>query len=309
MTKLKYLFGLLVMAALPLQAADWSAVQTAEVGVFYPGQASGEDVLYGKHKGARKLRKGGYACQDCHEDEYADQGELIFDERDESPLEGRRTSALLSVQMVVENDQLLTRVSWEKADAAAATNLNADFDTRLTVMLDDDSVTEFGFMGCWASCHTDSDDMLSNSGADVEKYLSLSRTSMDKKAGGVGILPQGDLDASLAGGNYLELWQAQLNPGAAAASASGYVLDKRHMSADPTITVVATETDSSWSVVFSSPLAGSAEHKALEAGKSYTIGFALHDQHAAKRYHLVSHGYRFNLDGSEVVLEPVLLDE
>jgi hypothetical protein len=309
MTKLKYLFGLLVMAALPLQAADWSAVPTTEIGVFYPGQVSAEDVLYGKHKGARKLRKGELACQDCHEDEYVEQGEILFDERDENPLEGRRTSALLSVQMVVENDQLLTRVSWEKATAAAATNLNTDFDTRLTVMLDDASVTEFGFMGCWASCHTDSDGMLSDSGAGVQKYLPLSRTSMDKTTGGVGIRPQGDLDASLAGGNYLELWQAQLNPGAAASAASGYVLDKRHMSADSTISAVATETDSSWSVVFSSPLAGSAPHKTLEAGKSYTFGFALHDQHAAKRYHLVSHAYRFNLGGAEVVLEPVLLDE
>ena len=53
----------------------------------------------------------------------------------------------------------------------------------------------------------------------------------------------------------------------------------------------------SWVVVFERDLAakGPGDH-AIEAGKVYNFGIAIHEDHSAARYHYVSLGYQFGLD-------------
>ncbi len=54
-----------------------------------------------------------------------------------------------------------------------------------------------------------------------------------------------------------------------------------------------------WTVVLSRPLAAAGEgSKAIVAGKTYSLGFAVHDDHADHRHHHVSFEYTLALDGS-----------
>jgi hypothetical protein len=51
-----------------------------------------------------------------------------------------------------------------------------------------------------------------------------------------------------------------------------------------------------WSVVFARKLAGGEGDVTLQPGKTYNFGFAIHDDHAAGRFHHVSLGYKLGID-------------
>ena len=96
---------------------------------------------------------------------------------------------------------------------------------------------------------------------------------------------------------FLEYWQARLNPGQAAQAADGYILDKRHKNATPAVEAQATHNAGKWSVVLSRKLKmGAAGHKDIVSGKTYHVGFAVHDDYADHRFHYVSLEYTLALD-------------
>ena len=51
-----------------------------------------------------------------------------------------------------------------------------------------------------------------------------------------------------------------------------------------------------WTVVFTRKLSGGEGDIAMQAGKAYNFGFAIHDDHAIGRFHHVSMGYTLGLD-------------
>ncbi|MCY1176640.1 Cytochrome c-552 [compost metagenome] len=54
-----------------------------------------------------------------------------------------------------------------------------------------------------------------------------------------------------------------------------------------------------WEVVFTRKLVGGEGDVALESGKTYNFGFAIHDDSAAGRFHHVSLGYKLGIDNAE----------
>ena len=69
------------------------------------------------------------------------------------------------------------------------------------------------------------------------------------------------------------------------------------MSDDDEMAAEATLEGGMWTVVFSRPLnSGAAGDVPLEAGKTYTVGFAIHDDYAAARFHHVSLDLKMALD-------------
>ncbi|MBE0591537.1 MAG: hypothetical protein IH616_03970, partial [Gemmatimonadales bacterium] len=52
----------------------------------------------------------------------------------------------------------------------------------------------------------------------------------------------------------------------------------------------------SWTVVFTRKLTGGKGDVALQSGKTYNFGFAIHDDHAIGRFHHVSLGYTLGID-------------
>jgi cytochrome c-type protein NapC len=144
--------------------------------------------------------------------------------------------------------------------------------------------------GCWGACHDDAEGMASApAGKEITKYLPESRTKLTRQGGGDNIKPQADLDAALQGGKFLEFWQARLNKGKPAVAADGYILDKRHQSDTPAIAAEGEYSGDKWVVVLSRPLKASGPgHKDIAPGKVYTLGFAIHDDYTAHRFHFVS---------------------
>ena len=154
-------------------------------------------------------------------------------------------------------------------------------------MIDDGKVKEFTRAGCWASCHDDAIGMPSAAaGSDLTKYLGVSRAKLSRTGGGTNLKPEAELAALVEQGVFLALWQAKLAPGQDARAAT------RRSS-----TATAAFADGKWSVELSRPLAGGPKRKALVAGTTYTVAFAIHDDWTEHRFHHVSFEYTLSLDG------------
>ena len=113
-----------------------------------------------------------------------------------------------------------------------------------------------------------------------------------RRGGGENFKSPEEIEALLKQGTFIEYWQAALNPGRPPRAADGYVLDKRHENGSPVVSGEALYTSGQWVVVLSRALkAGKPVHKDLVPGKTYTVGFAVHDDYANHRFHHVSFEY------------------
>lgn len=293
--------SLLGVVSLPVAAVDWSTAKSADIAVFFPGETSLE-WMYSKrsHNGAARYKKRKKTCVDCHQGDEASYGPLIVKGKDteSAPLGGRRGHTVVKAQAAHDGTDLYVRLQWPKAAGSAVEQQDADFDTKITLMLDDGAVEEFTAGGCWAMCHIDAQKMPSD--GDVQKYLADSRTKMSKrKGGGENYKSDANIDALVAAGTFIEYWQARLNPGQPATPLHGYVLKERFEHSTPAVSVNATEAGDNWLVEFSRPMAGGYGMKTLTAGKTINVGVAVHDQSTAGRYHLTSFQYRLTIDGGD----------
>ncbi len=281
-----------VLFASSATAVDWSKVDGKEVVLFYPGQAAWEWTLtQSDHSGNEKFRKG-KDCRDCHQDEQNDIGSKIVkgEKLEPNPLPGRRPSIPMTVKAAHDGDRVYLRFEWPQFSGSMDKKLDPEVATRVTVMLDDGKVVEATRAGCWGTCHADLPDMArANEGEKLTKYLAASRTKITRDGGGDSYKSAGDLDKLLKDGVFMEFWQAQLNPGQAPKAVDGYVLDKRHVNDSPSISAEGGLEGDKWVVVLSRALKSPGPgHKDIVSGKTYTLGFAIHDAYANHRYHQVS---------------------
>lgn len=281
-------------------AIDWAAVKGTDVALFYPGQASWEWVLTkSDHSGAPKFREG-KNCRGCHDGEQADMGKLIASGKklEPAPISGKRGSIPVNVKTAHDGQKLYIRLQWSPQDLKGAAQMDPKYASKVTVMLDDGAIKEATRAGCWGACHDDATGMASSQpGQEIEKYLMRSRTKMTRQGGGLNFKPDAELAKMAASGQFLEYWQARLNPGAPASALNGYILKDRTETTPTVVNAAAEYQKGSWTVVLSRPLkAGGAYHKTLEPGKTYTIGVAIHDAHAAHRFHHVSFEHTLSLN-------------
>ncbi|MEH6470126.1 MAG: ethylbenzene dehydrogenase-related protein [Halopseudomonas sp.] len=293
--------ALLSVVSLPAVAVDWSAAKTADVEVFFPGETSLE-WMYSKrkHDGAARYKKRKKTCIECHKGDESSYGPLIVKGKDteSAPLGGRRGHTTVKAQAANDGTNLHIRLEWPKAAGAAAEKQDADFESKVTIMLEDGAIEEFTAGGCWAMCHIDAKKMPAD--GDKQKYITDSRTKMSKKkGGGDNLKSDAEIDALVAAGTFIEYWQARLNSGQPAQALDGYVLKDRFERPTPAISVNASEAGGNWVVEFSRPMAGGTGMKTLETGKTYNFGVALHDQNTAGRYHMTSFHYKLTIDGGD----------
>jgi hypothetical protein len=86
----------------------------------------------------------------------------------------------------------------------------------------------------------------------------------------------------------------------------GYLLEHRHEDAGSPVAGTAFLDGDTWEMTITRPLAASGTGQiAIEEGKVYTIGFALHDDHSAARFHHVSLDLRLALDNPAVEINAV----
>lgn len=294
----------LTMAPQQARAIEWDQVTGKEVVLFYAGQASWEWALTkSDHSGAKKFR-GGKNCRECHAGEEADIGKLIAsgDKLEPAPVDTRRGAIPTNVKVAHDGERLYIRLEWAASSITPNDKMDADFAAKVTVMFDDGGVKSAARAGCWAVCHDDAGGMASDpdDGMAIKKYLSRSRVKNTRKGGGRNLKPSGDLEIMLESGTFLEYWQARLNTGSPAVAAAGYILEDRHEFDSPTVAAEGTNTDGTWVVVLSRELRpDGARLKAIVPGKTYNVGFAIHDAYSAGRFHNVSFEYSLVLDHGE----------
>jgi cytochrome c-type protein NapC len=295
--------GLCVLAPLPAEAVDWSAVPAHKIVLLYPAQTSFEWSLTPKDHSAAQKFKEGKNCKACHIDEEEKYGVPLAEglRWEPNPIPGKRGAVPLEAKFAEDGERFYVRVEWKAPPGpSAAEKMDKDFPAKLSLILDDGAVPEFTRAGCWAVCHDDQTGMASAGDAERDKYLAASRTKIRRSGGGDDLRPQAQLDQMLSGGKYLEYWQARLKPGAPAVPVDGYILETRHENPKPAITADATFENGTWTVVMSRALTGAGpHHKDLVPGKTYTIGLSVHEDYAAHRFHQVSWEWSLALGGGE----------
>jgi hypothetical protein len=296
------LSALMVLAATPAFALDWSSIPAKEVVLFYPGQSSLEWVLSGGHGGAPKV-KNGKSCKDCHLGEEKDMGATLVSgaKNEPAPIPGKPGFITAMVRTAQEGGRLHVRLDFKEGSQPDA-RMDKDFATKVTLMLDDGKLPEAEQAGCWGTCHEDAAKMPAGGTADRSKYLNRTRAKTGREGGGDELVAAAQLEKMQAAGQFMEFWQARLKPGAPAQAAGGTVFDKRVEAKSSAISAEASQAGDSWTVTLSRPLAAPAPFKAIEAGKTYTLGFAIHSGHTARRFHYVSLEHTLMLDKGDADL-------
>lgn len=252
-------------------AVDWASAKAAEVPLFYPGQMSWEKALTASaHKGAPKIRAG-ESCGECHADEAAEVGAS----QAEAAAYAGRSSLGVQVRAALGDGQIHWQISGP---------LGAQGAPSVAIMLGTDAIKTTAQAGCWGACHDDAPGMASDSGQDLGKYLSRSRSKNTATGGGTSVRPAAELDAALAAGEFFELIEIE----SSGKVERGYVLDRFHEKEVPGAGAIRVEGDR-WIAEVRRPLAAAGPGEiALAAGGVYHFGIAIHDPGAKKHQHLVS---------------------
>jgi hypothetical protein len=246
---------------------DWSAVPARKVTLFYPGQASYEWLQSAEHKKGDRAIAQGRSCTTCHQDDEADLGNRLAKgtSNEATPIAGKKGTLDLNVQAAHDDKFLYLRFQWatqNKAPGDAYPQLRFDgkewkryggprldkdvregkmqavYEDRLSVMVDDGKVANFARHGCWVSCHDGMRNMrneatkdqlaanpLFKNRSDVRKYLPATREpngAWDKTR------PVEEIAKLKASGEFVDLWQWRAHRSNAAGMADdGYVLEYR----------------------------------------------------------------------------------
>jgi len=143
----------------------------------------------------------------------------------------------------------------------------------------------------------------------VTKYLAESRTKVEvkgrrgkKRGGWEKLKDQGDLDGQLANGAFMDLMRYIPKVGGVNSS----ILTERKMDEAKSVMAEGKLEGDTWTVVLKRPLKASGPGDiALEPGKTYTVGFAIHDDYTNARFHHVSLEYKLALDNPEAEINVV----
>lgn len=312
---------------------DWSAVAAADMKLFYPGQASFEWVQNGKfHGGARPLTKGGDQCTTCHAKELDTIGNKIVagGELEPTPIPGKRGVIDATVQAAHDDENLYVRLQWPDAGHNPAPfvdggKMDPENQMKVAMMITGTGIEMGDQVGCWASCHADNTYMPFAPEADaiagnadvagrmttqdtVTKYISESRTDVEVKGrrgkalgGWDKLKAEEEIAQYLEDGTYLDLMRVYADGSAT----NGYLLEQRVVN-EGEIAASASLDGGMWTVVFSRPLnSGAPGDVPLEPGQTYTVGFAIHDDFAAARFHHVTLNTSLALDDDSAAINVV----
>lgn len=265
--------SLILPSVLLAATPDWSKVPATDVTIFYPGASPIEWVTKGTAHGGARMLKRGETCAGCHSEEAADMGvKLVTGQKNEpTPIKGKAGSIPVRVQSAFDGEHIYFRFTWKQPAASGAAKRDAKNPVKLAVMMATDKVEMANQSGCWQACHSDARTMPDGKDDKKTKYIA---------------------GANLAGGVFYDLIQWRSNEPAV----DGHVAETRVMSGGKAlVSAVGKQTNGEWEVVFTRKLKGGEGDVALEAGKTYNIGFAVHDDHADGRFHHVSLGYTLGL--------------
>ena len=254
---------------------NWAKIPVVHVGLFYPGQSSLEWLSSDAHEGAGKRVRAGTACVSCHDDKDAEKelGEKLVKAGplEPMPVKGKDGYKDLKVQAAYDDKNAYLRFQWKTQNGYPGTehqylrfdgkewkvwgypkldkivqdrHMQALYEDRMSIMIDDGKVPNFSAQGCWLSCHDGQRDMAKQftkdevavnpllkaiKRNDVRKYLPASRTDpYDWKSGKT----VDQINAVKAAGGFVDLiqWRAHRSLPVGMAD-DGYVLEWRNSDA------------------------------------------------------------------------------
>ncbi|MFA5538183.1 MAG: NapC/NirT family cytochrome c [Gemmobacter sp.] len=302
---------------------DWSGIEPTTVTMFYPGQASFEWIQGREHGGARAFTRGGERCAECHGNEVRDMGRTIVsgEKLEETPIPGKRPFVDVAVQAAHDGENLHFRFQWADGDHAPVPfaeggKMDPENQVKLSVMFVGEGIEYGEQAGCWASCHHDARYMPDAIDADtlaahpeagridvtlgLTKYLADSRTGIEirggadkPRGGGLNLKPEEEIAAMRDSGAVLDLMRYLSGEGAQ----SGHILEQRVDTGGIEVEANGRLDGGTWTVVMSRPLVSDRPGDlSLDPGQSYTVSFALHDDHSDARFHHVSLEKRLGID-------------
>jgi len=250
---------------------NWSKIPVANMTLFYPGQSSLEWLTSSAHEGAGNKVKNGVSCVSCHDEKDAEKelGEKLVKAGplEPMPVKGKSGYKDLKVQAAYDDKNAYLRFQWKTDNPYPGTEhqyLRFDghewkvwgfpkldkivqdrqmmgiYEDRMSIMIDDGKVANFGKQGCWLTCHEGQRDMpklftkeevaanpllTAIKKTDVRKYLPDSRTNpYDWKTGKT----VEELNKIKADGGFVDLvqWRAHRSNAVGMAD-DGYVLEWR----------------------------------------------------------------------------------
>lgn len=316
--------AILTLVAAPVFAApDWSKAPVKKITLLYPGTASLEWVLKGVDHSGAKAVKNGETCAGCHDKEAADVGKKIVSggkpDLEKTPI-NVPGSIPVTIQATHDDTNLYLRVQWKDTKSTGGPKVDEKNQVKVALMIDAGKVDYGNVGGCWASCHHDlrtMPDVDKNApnhakakALDIRKngptkYLKESRTGITNKdhpwGGWDKLKSDAEIDKEFKEGEFLDIVQYR----SGAAPRDGYVLDARRMKETPGVAEGKLEGDT-WTVTFTRKLAGAdaGDHK-IEPGKTYYIGFAIHDAYSNERHHHVSLGHTLGVDNAKADINAV----
>ncbi len=317
---------------------NWDDIDSADLTLFYPGQASFEWVQNGStHGGARPLTKGGDQCTTCHAKELEAIGNKIVaggggkkDELEPTPIPGKRGTIPATLQAAHDGENVYFRLQWEDAGHNPVPfvdggKMDPDNQIKVGMMITGTDIELGEQVGCWATCHADNTYMPFDPGAEgiaanaeaagrlnvsdsITKYLTESRTKVEVKGrrgkaqgGWANLKEKGEVDQLLADGTFMDLMRVYAD----GTAENGYLLESRTVNEGEMAGAASLSADGTWTVTFSRPLAGGEGDVALEAGKTYTVGFAIHDDYSDARFHHVTLNLGLALDNADADINVV----
>jgi len=296
------LAGLTGLAAIPHAHAagiDWGSVPGKDVVLFYPGQSSWEWALTADDmSGATKFRQEGKSCADCHDGEEKGMGDHLVSGKprlfksgekpsiEPTPIAGKPGSITATVKFANDGTDLFVHLDVKDGTQPDAKQDPA-FATKVTAMFSKATTSDVTRGGCFAACHDDMTSMPSAAGATRTHYLAATHAKLTRQGAGDALKPADDLAKLKASGYFLEDWQADINPGQPAKPASFVVFAKRDQASLP-LTAEATVANGVTSVTLESKLAPGGDFIGFAPGTTYRVAFAVHDGHAAGRFHYIS---------------------
>jgi len=258
-------------------AMEPQALSSRQVTLFSPGGAD-SDWLLRDHPGSQPLRQG-RNCQQCHRGEETRMGAV---QADGQPLPARQ----MQVSFARGPDELIISLTWEGSAE----------DRMLALMWDDGGSEAFTRGGCFAACHSDLSGMSLDSGEHTQKYLWGSRTERPLPGSTAPPRSPAELAQLMASGEFVTLWQLQLN---ADKLRLATLLDGLDWLPADLIQINKTYVDGQWTVELRAPLNNTAIKKPFTAENKYTFGIALSGDASPGGRHWVSLPLTLSFAGDE----------
>ncbi len=285
-------------------AIDWANVPGKDVVLYYPGQSNWEWVLAMnpvEMPGAPYVRQG-KTCRACHEgmEDFlggdivtgTDRTQMFADNAvlppiEPTPIKDKPGAFTVTAKFAHDGSNLYVHLDVDEGQQPDA-GQDPNFATKVAVMFSPSRSPDVLRTGCYAACHNDSTgNPGATPGVNRTEYLGRTHARLTRLGGGDALKPADQLATLRAQGYLLEYWQARLNPGRPAVPATLAVFDKREEVAN-VVSADASYAGGKWSVTLRGPLNGGPGLISFLPGQIYTVAFAVHAGHTARRFHNIS---------------------